>query len=165
MLRWIANLLRRRYRQVADLHDIGEGRVEIVGTIEALDLLHDPLTGDPCVAMEYRAWAPSTTVGLDGAVDGGRAYQIAARQAVDFVLQGGGSRVLVRPVAGDDVLEVHRALLRRFGVGLRAEVELVPAGASVRVMGRVMHRLGETGSPMRTEPWAAVVSAERVFVA
>ena len=127
--RWLERLW-RPYRPVAELGQLEayEGRVEIEGRVEALEDLRDPLSGELCTVLEYRAWPPATTVGMDGGTShGSRAYQVNARQAVDFVLVDGGVRVLVRTDPGEEVSALHQRLLQRYGVGLRAEAEMVRA--------------------------------------
>src|SRR5690606_19311435 len=125
-----------------------------------------PLTGEACVAVEYRAWPPSTTLGMDGATShAGRAFQLDARQAVEFVLVDATASILVRPPRGEDVGALHRDLLQRYGVGLRAETNHVPAGAQIRLEGRVTFVRGGKGSPLREETYVAVVDAERFWLA
>jgi hypothetical protein len=157
----------RRYRRVADLSALAslEGvRVEIEGEVDALDPLEDPLSGRPCVALDYHAWPPSTTMGMDGATAyGSRAYQVNAHQAVDFLLRQGQTRVLVQVAAGEDIASLHRRQLQRFGVGLRAEADIVPVGARVRLAGRVTHT-DHRGSPHRTAPWTTIVRADRLWL-
>lgn len=164
--RWLGRLWPRRYDRVPHLRQIRTGRVEIAGRVEPLETLDDPLTGETCVAIEYRAWPPSTTVGMDGAtVHAGRAFQLDARQAVEFVLVDTTGRVLVRPPPGEDIDELHRELLHRFGVGLRAETSHVPGGARIRVAGRVSFARSRRGSPLREEPYVAIVEADRFWLA
>jgi hypothetical protein len=162
---WLDRLL-RRYRAVAglgDLSTVGRGRVEVEGTIEGLELLADPIDGDPCVAMDYRAWPPSTTMGIDGGTSyGSRAYQVNAREATDFVLADGEARVLVVVDRGDDIGGLHRRMLAQFGVGLRAEVDVVSVGSRVRVAGELTEAWSR-GSPHRSSPYSAVVRADRVW--
>jgi hypothetical protein len=163
---WLGRLWRRRYRRIEALRSLERGRVEVQGRVEMLDALHDPLDGEACVAIEYRAWPPSTiSMGVDGATaHAGRAFQVGARQAVDFVIADETGRVLVRPAVGQDVSELHRDLVDRYGVGLRAETEHVPIGARVRVAGRVSFVRG-AGSPLRAEPYVAVIEADRFWLA
>ena len=112
--------------------------------------------------MEYRAWPPSTTVGVDGAaVVGARAFQIVASQAVEFLLESGGKSVLVRPQTGDEVAERHAALEAQYGLNLRTEVQCVVPGDAVRIEGRVSYVSPAGGSPMRSDPYRAVVDATR----
>lgn len=148
---------------VDDWSALGQGRVELVGDVEALTTLFDPLGGQAAVAMSYRAWPPSTTVGIDGATrHGSRAFEIRAQQAVDFLLVRGTDRLLVRPDPGDDIDSLHRDLVRRYGVGLRAEVEMVRPGDSLVVTGRVLEQYAAGGSPLRADPYLAAVGAERL---
>lgn len=154
--------LLRRVPFVADWGELPRGRVELEGVVEAIEPLVDPIGGEACVAMEYRAWPPSTTPGMDGTV-GGRAFQLEARQAVEFFLRNGEERVLVRPEGGSDVAELHRELLRTYGVNLRTDVRIVPPHAVVRVVG-TLGAVPSGGSPMRTEPFRATLVAERFWL-
>jgi hypothetical protein len=161
---WLERLWGKRYRVVPNLHEIGTGRVEISGIVQAVDLLRNPVSGEPCVAMEYRAWPPSTTVATDGATaHGSRAYQIKVRQATSFVLGDDYARVLVQVPAGVDIEAVHEDLLARHGVGLRTEVEMVQEGERLHVVGRVTHTSAGIVSPHRAEPHAATVAADRFW--
>jgi hypothetical protein len=163
---WFGRLWRRRYRRVANLHEIGTGRVDIAGVVEAVDSLHNPVDGAECVAMEYRAWPPATTAAIDGATaHGSRAYQICVRQAVDFVLADRFARVLVRTRGSVDIEAIHEDLLARHGVGLRTELETIEEGTRVRVLGRVCGSRATTGSPHRAEPYVATVDADRFWLA
>jgi len=138
------------------------GRVRLEGTVRALELLTEPVDGRRCVAMEYRAWPPSTTLGVDGAaVVGARAFQVAASQAVEFLLEAGGKSILVRPQSGDNVVERHAALEAQYGLNLRTEVQCVVPGDVVRVEGRVSYVTPAGGSPLRSDPYRAVVDATR----
>lgn len=163
---WLSRLWRPQQPSRTELGALATGaarRVEIEGRVEALAVLRDPLSGDPCVAVEYRAWPPATTIGMDGATaHAGRAYQVNAWQAVDFVLVGDGVRVLVRPEPGEDVGALHQSLLDRYGVGLRAESERLEAGQTVQVVGEVVHRSGGAGTPHRELPYAAIVRVEQL---
>ena len=164
--RWLGRLWPRRYRRVELLRQIQEGRIQVAGRVEPLETIEDPLTGEPCVAVEYRAWPPATTIGMDGATQhAGRAYQLDARQAVEFMLTDETASILVRPPVGEDVEAIHRELLQRYGVGLRAETEHVTAGAHIRLEGRVTYVRGEKGSPLREAPYAAIVEADRFWLA
>lgn len=138
--------------------------MQVEGTAEPVRVLHDPCSGDACVAVDYRAWPPSTTLGIDGGTaHNGRAYQLAARQAVDFQLREGPVSVLVRVDYGEDVAALHRRLQERFGVGLRAETEVVTPGARVGVAGRVRAR-ESFGSPHRSAPYTLAIDAERFWL-
>ncbi|MCA9707450.1 MAG: hypothetical protein KDK70_16480 [Myxococcales bacterium] len=165
--RWLQRLW-RPYRPIEELGALVGGRdprVEIEGRVEPVGHLVDPLTGEACIAIEYRAWPPATTLGLDGAsAHAGRAYQVNARQAVEFMLVDAGARVLVRPDPGEDVVGLHERLLERYGVGLRAETEAVLAGQRLRVAGQVVHRSQGTGTPHRELPYGAIIRAERIRV-
>jgi hypothetical protein len=160
-LAWYDRLL-RRVPFVEDWNALPRGRVELAGVVEAIDALSDPLSGEACVAIEYRAWPPSTTPGMDGTV-GGRAFEVQARQAVEFFLRNGEARILVRPETGSDIAELHRDLLRRYGVNLRADVRIVPPHAMVRVVGTA-RAVAPGASPMRAEPFRATLTAERIWL-
>lgn len=164
---WLQRLF-QSYQPVAELGALASSdstRVEIEGRVEALQSLRDPVSGEPCIMLEYRAWPPSTTIGMDGATShNSRAYQVNARQGADFVLSEGGVQVLVRADPGEDVAQLHQRLLGRYGVGLRAETEMVTDGQRLRVAGRVEHRRGSGGSPHRDLPYGAIVRAERIRV-
>lgn len=157
----------RRYRPVArlsDLLDMDGSRVEIEGYAEPVRSIEDPLTGKACVAIDYRAWPPSTTIGIDGATaHNGRAYQLAARQTADFVLTEGPVTVRVLVDEGEDVMGLHERLLERFGVGLRAETDNVPIGARIRVSG-VVQAEPQGASPHRSAPHTITLRAERFRV-
>lgn len=157
----------RRYQPVAglsDLLDMDGSRVEIEGYAEPVRPIEDPLTGEGCVAIDYRAWPPSTTIGIDGATaHNGRAYQLAARQTADFVLTEGPVTVLVKVDEGEDVMGLHERLLEQFGVGLRAETDNVPIGARIRVSG-VVQAEAQGASPHRSAPHTITLRAERFRV-
>ncbi|MEM7155980.1 MAG: hypothetical protein AAF799_24220 [Myxococcota bacterium] len=162
---WLRRLW-RPYQSVSELGGLVEttaSRVEISGSVECIDQIRDPLDGQPCVMIEYRAWPPSTTIGLDGATaHNSRAYQVNARQAVDFVLGDGSTQVLVRSDAGEDLAALHARLLQRYGVGLRAETEVVQVGQRLQVAGKVEYRRSGPGTPHRELPYEAIVRAERI---
>ncbi|MBK8263329.1 MAG: hypothetical protein IPK80_18540 [Nannocystis sp.] len=142
----------------------GDGReVEVHGVIEALATIPAPTTHEPCVAIEYRAWPESTTVGVGGAApEGSRAFQLDYFQAVDFVLVSAGARALVRLDRGQDLLAIHHGLLARFGVGLRHELRCLREGDRVGVIARI-ERTGPGASPMRSDPHLAVLTARRIW--
>lgn len=143
---------------------MGGDRVEVEGFADPVGRLEDPLSGGRCVAIDYRAWPPSTTIGIDGATaHNGRAYQLAAQQAVDFTLTDGPISVLVRVDTGKSVDALHTRLLEQFGVGLRAETDTVVSGARIRVAGRV-DRIPQAGSPHRTAPQTISLVADRFWV-
>jgi len=163
--RWLQRLW-RPYVEVPELGLLAAGtdrRVEIEGRIEALELLRDPLANEFGVALEYHAWPPATTMGIDGGSShSSRAFQVNARQALDFVLCEGAARVLIRTDPGEDVMALHDNLLRRYGVGLRAETELVEAGQRLKIAGVVEYRSAGAGTPHRELPYGAIVRAERI---
>jgi len=151
--------------RLSELFELEGARVEISGIAEPVQALQDPLSGQACVAIDYRAWPPSTTLGVDGAsAHNGRAYELAAFAASDFHLQEGPVSVLVRVEPGRDTVALHDQLQLQFGVGLRAETDVVPSGARVCVAGRV-EPLKRSGSPHRTQPHTLVVKASRIWLA
>ncbi len=165
MRRWIDRLL-GRVPQVDDWDALEVGPVEVRGTVRALETLEDPVDGTRCVALDYRAWPPSTTAGVDGAaVVGDRAFQVGSQQAVEFLLEAGGKSVLVRPERGDDVAARHASLEAQYGINLRTEIHRVCSGDEVRVRGRVVHVTPVGGDPHRVDPYRAVVEAERIRLA
>ena len=160
---WYDRLL-GRVPFIEDWGELQAGRVEVEGIVEAIETLVDPIDGDPCVAVEYRAWPPSTTLGMDGgSTVGGRAFQIEAGQAVEFALRQGERQLLVRPDPGRDVAALHRDLVRRYGVNLRADVHIVEPGTTLRIVGD-LQPAPTPGSPMRTDPFAAVLIADSLRI-
>lgn len=155
-----------RPRRLEHLPDIlGAGRDELVmlaGSVEALESIHDPVSGEVAVAIDYRAAPPNSIVGVSGALTAmSRAFQVTRQQAVDFVVGDGPHRVLVRVDRGTDLAAVHRDLLARHGIGLHTERVLVRPGARICVVGR---RLGARPvSPLRDEPYLGVVRAQRFW--
>lgn len=163
MKRWLDRILGRVPR-VTDWDQLEVGPAELAGSVQALEEIKDPVGGTRCVVLEYRAWPPSTTAGVDGAaVVGDRAFQVSALQAVEFLLQSRGRTVLVRPRPGEDIVARHAALEARYGISLRTEVQHVAAGDDVVVRGRVVHVTPT--SPHRTEPYKAVLEAESIRLA
>ncbi len=139
------------------------GQVELTGTVEAMDLLNDPITGEPCVVIEYRAWPPTTTLGIGGGlVGGGHGYVVHATQAVDFLLNDGSDRALIKVERGQDIVAIHGKLTARHGIELHTERRLVRAGTTVRVAGTIAHRGRMARSPHRREPHLLVIEAHRI---
>lgn len=136
--------------------------VQFAGAVEALEPIFDPVSGEAAVAIEYRAAPQSNVVGVAGALSVlSRAFVFTCQQATDFIVREGGHRVLVRVGRGSDLGEVHREMLARHGVGLHTERALVRPDARVCVIGR---RLGApANSPLRAEPYLAVVQAQRFW--
>ncbi|MGH1345185.1 MAG: hypothetical protein ACRBN8_26725 [Nannocystales bacterium] len=162
MPRWLDRLL-GRVPKIDDWDQLELGVFEVEGVVRALDVIVDPLGGARCVALDYRAWPPSTTAGVDGAaVVGDRAFQVAASQTVEFMLDAAGRSVLIRPQPGDDVAAVHRSLEAQYGFNLRAEVHCVSPGDAVVVRGKVVHVTPPGGSPHRADPHRAVIEAQQI---
>ncbi|MDC0670480.1 hypothetical protein [Nannocystis radixulma] len=153
----------RRLERLPDI--LGAARDELVtfiGAVEPLEAIHDPVSGESAVAIDYRAAPPHSVVGVAGALSViSRTFHVARQQAVDFLVVDGPHRVLVCVDRGTDLDAFHRDLLVRHGVGLRTERALVRPGARVCVIGR---RLGaRPTSPLRDEPYLAVVRAQRFW--
>ncbi len=162
MARWLDRLL-GRVPKVLDWDQLELGVFEVEGVVRALELIVDPVDGTRCVALDYRAWPPSTTSGVGGAaVVGDRAFQVVAAQAVEFMLEAQGRSVLIRPQHGEDVAARHRALEEQYGFTLRTEVQCVCAGDEVIVRGKVVHVTPPGGSPHRSEPHRAVIEAQQI---
>ncbi|MEZ4381174.1 MAG: hypothetical protein R3A79_07485 [Nannocystaceae bacterium] len=140
-----------------------EQLVELTGEIEALESIVDPIAGGRFVVLEYGAWPQSTTPGIDGASPtASSAFQLTCHQATDFVLVKGGKRLLIRVDRGRDVGELHGELIDRYGLSLRAEAHGIRGGDRVRVLGAI-ERLAAVGSPMRGDPYLAVIAAQRIW--
>jgi hypothetical protein len=156
--------LLRGYRKIGDFAELGAGRVELSGLAEILGELVDPVGGRPCIALEYHA-APPSSLSLQGPGISSRAFTVSVSQAVDFVLSDGSRRVLVRVAERqDDVASVHRHLLAEYGFALRTEVFTIGPGDRVSVRGWSDPDGIIVGSPYRTQSFAGVVRAERVWV-
>ena len=161
---WFQRLRRPRYRVVGSLHDLGKGLVDVTGVAQAIDGMRDPIRTEPCIAINYRAWPPSTTVGMDGATaHSSRGFQVDARQATDFLMVEQHARVLVRPDPGQDVASVHHELVVRYGVDLRTDVDVLHQGMRVRVLGKVIRDMTDGGAPHRNAPYQAVIAAHRFW--
>jgi len=163
---WLANLLsrfRRRYKPTP-LIAAATGWVEIVGTVEALEVLQCPLTGDDAVAVYYRAVVPGATsrsyAGLMG-----EAFHITSqgRQALDFLLRDDSGTALIRMDRGPDVVALHAQLSDRHGLELTADTELLRPGQHVQVRGYVTDQSAAT-SPHRRGPYAVVLDADEVTI-
>ncbi len=162
MPRWLDRLL-GRVPKVVDWDQLELGVFEVEGVVRALELIVDPVGGARCVALDYRAWPPSTTAGVDGAaVVGDRAFQVSAAQTVEFLLEAFGRSVLIRPQPGEDVAAIHEALEAQYGFNLRTEVQCVSPGDEVVVRGKVVHVTPPGGSPHRSEPHRAVIEAQQI---
>jgi hypothetical protein len=150
----------RRFRIpiVSDFSQIRPGRVELEGNVEPLSTLVHPITGEPCVALEYHA-SPPSALSVHGVPHSSRAFTVRAVQSVDFVLTDGARRVLVCvPDEQDDVLGMHRHLVEQHGLRLRVEIGSVVAGTRVRVRGRAS--ASSPGSAYRSIEYDAIIHAE-----
>ncbi len=161
-MRWLDRLLARgggyTSSRIAAIDAVAQA-VVLEGQIEALSVLHDPISSAPAVVLDYAARTPGFTQRYFGIHEGdGR---IAARQAVDFVLHDATGAALIEVEHGGDVGELHRRLRADFGIDLDAKVEHIAPGDRVRVRGRV-RALGDDGSPHRREPWTAIVVADEL---
>ena len=98
---WLSRLFSRRYERAQSIAGLETGRVEVSGRVEPLDELVSPLTGQPGVALHYRASTPSATRGAFGELPGhGLRLAMECSQAVDFLLRDESGAALVRVVAG-----------------------------------------------------------------
>ena len=162
MARWLDRLL-GRVPKVLDWDQLQLGVVEVEGVVRALEIIVEPVEGTRCVALDYRAWPPSTTSGVGGAaVVGDQAFQVVAAQTVEFMLESRGRSVLIRPQPGEDVAAMHQALEAQYGFNLRTEVQCVSAGDEVVVRGKVVHVTPAGGSPHRSDPYRAVIEAQQI---
>jgi hypothetical protein len=149
---------RFRVRRISDFSSLTPGSVELEGLVEALSTLSHPITGEPCVALEYHA-SPPSALSVHGIPHSSRAFTIKAVQSLDFVLSDGARRVLVRvPDEQDDVALVHRHLTEQHGLRLRVEIGAMVAGMRVCVRGHASP--SEPGSAYRSIDYVAVVKAE-----
>ncbi len=139
--------------------------VELVGIVKVFaSEVQCPISGRTGVALEYRAWPQSSTLGVDGlSANHSRAFELRCQQAVDFMLSDGNDQVLVRVDPGRDVATVHRDLSNRYGLSLRSEQALICEGTDVRVVG-VVASLCPDASPHRSEPYLAEVQARQFWV-
>lgn len=157
---WLDRLLGRP-QFIEDWSSLSKGLVELEGTVGMIEPLIDPLTGDSAVAVEYRAWPPSTMIGVDGAA--AQAFLVRASAAAEFLLEHDGMQLLVVPPKGDDIEASHRELLATYGVNVEVRSTLVVAGDRVRVVGTVDH-VNPIGSPHRADPYRAVIRAKRFWL-
>lgn len=150
------------YRKLGALSEIGPGRVEVEGEVEALSELAHPLSGEGVVALEYYVSPPSDlSVNVTGIAE--RAFTVEATQGVDFVLTDGSHRVLILVAEGaHDISTVHQHLLKEYGTRLRPKVLAVRAGDRVCVRGVAEPR--STESPYRSVEYLAVIRARRFWM-
>ncbi|KIG15317.1 hypothetical protein DB30_05744 [Enhygromyxa salina] len=156
-MRWLDRLLSRDGPYVATrINAIAElgTRVELCGEVEPLELLHDPIDGEPAVVLNYHAHRPGlaqryfSIQATEGAVE--------AYQGTNFLLRDDSGTALIQVQPGANLGKLHDNLRNEFGVDLRASIERIGPGDRVRVRGRVAERTDE-GSPHRREPWCVVV--------
>lgn len=161
-MRWLDRLLSRQRDPVARRIESvtrEDTRVELEGEVEALGLLHDPLTGQAAVILNYRARRPGLAPRYFGIQDSGGALD--AFQATNFLLVDGGGMALIEVAPGSDIAALHRRLSDEFGVDLRASTEHIGPGDRIRVRGRVRAWPDEQ-SPHRREPWSVIVRLDEV---
>ena len=139
--------------------------VELVGIVKVFaSEIQCPVSGHTGVALEYRAWPQSSTLGVDGlSANHSRAFELRCQQAVDFMVSDGSDHVLVRVDPGRDVATVHRDLSDRYGLALRSEQALIHEGTPVRVVGALV-ALSPTTSPHRSEHYLGEVRAQKFWV-
>jgi hypothetical protein len=159
---WLDRLLSRegpyQSRRIEAI-DCDDTRVELEGEVEALELLHDPVEGEPAVVLNYRAQRPGVAQRYFGIHEA--AGEIEGYQATNFVLRDESGAALIEVERGGDLAKLHRRLRDEFGVDLQVEVDHIAPGDRVRLRGRVRART-EEGSPHRREPWAVVVSLDEL---
>lgn len=163
-MHWFKRLFTREVdpepRRIEELHELGD-RVELVGRVESLSVLHSPLDHEPAVVIRYHG---RPTAGIDRQTPfAATGDSVDVHQAINFVLRDSSGAALIELDAGVDVGEVHQRLLDTYGAALELEVELICPGDAVRVQGHVRGR-SDGGSPHRREAWTAVVVAESVEV-
>jgi hypothetical protein len=162
VVRWLDRLLGRRggydRSQISAIAAVGQA-VELEGQIEALSVVHDPISGEPAVVLDYAARTPGITQRYFGIHEGEGG--ISAREAVDFVLRDSTGAALIEVDRGGDVGELHRRLQSDFGIDVDATTERVGPGDRVRIRGRV-RALEDRSSPHRREPWTTTVVAEEI---
>src|SRR5690554_4030822 len=161
-MRWLDRLLGRSggYSDcsISELAVVDQ-RVAIEGQVEALSVLHDPISGEPAVVLDYRARKPGVAQRYFGIDERDRG--ITATQAVDFVLRDPTGAALIEVARGGDVDALHQRMHEEFGIGLDATVDRIAAGDRIRVRGRV-RTVDDGSSPHRREPWTVVVMAEEL---
>jgi hypothetical protein len=156
-VRWLDRLLSREGpylpSQIGAVSGPGS-RVEVCGEVEALELLHDPIDGEPAVVLNYHAHRPALTQRYWGihSTEG----NVEAYQATNFLLRDPTGVALIHVQPGGDLAKLHDNLRNEFGVELQASVERIGPGARVRVRGRVGEQ-SDSGSPHRRVPWSVVV--------
>ncbi len=133
----------------------------VIGRVEALSTLPEPLTGEPCIAIEYRA-SPPSVLSVTGIPHSTRAYTVTARQSADFMLSDGTVtlRVDASELTNQDVGELHAHLLAEHGLGLEVSIATILPGDQVKVRGRVVNVL--EGDAYRTPPGTLRLIAEEV---
>ena len=162
-MRWLSRLLNRSTpaytpRRVDELSTVEEA-VELEGVVEAVEVLQDPLSGEPAVVLNYLARRPAAAQ-LYFSIQANEG-DIEAYQATNFVIRDDSGAALIEVAQGTDIAKLHAELLERFGVNLEAEIERVGPGERIRVRGRV-RRQATGGSPHRREAWTAVVTLDEL---
>lgn len=149
----LAMVLTRR-TNVADVRD---GRVEVAGTVRAADrTLTDPMTGDDCVAYEYRVTEERAI--KDDLVDWTRfGYREAGRDAVavPFRVEDDTGTVLVELGDADDVHSLDGAVTLYAPKGERihvADPDRTPAGLDVLFRRTDLTPTDDRGRVYRTDP-------------
>ncbi len=138
------------------------GWVEVRGTVEAIEPLQCPITGEDAVAIYYRAIAPGATSRAYAGLLGDTLHVSSqARQATDFLLRDRSGAALIRPEYGPDLQAIHHDLLGRHGLELQASAELLQPGQQIRVRGYVSEQTPDAG-PHRRGPYSLVIEADEI---
>jgi len=168
-VRWFERLFSKRVKspqpkRIADLDEPGE-LVELVGEVEALALLHDPVDHEPAVILHYHAGPTSHLRSLLNVeapfADTGGSLEV--HQATNFVLRDASGAALIEVDPGVDVGAAHQRMLGLYNALINVDIDLIAPGDRVRIQGRVRSGVAQ-GSPHRREDWSAVVRMESVEI-
>ncbi len=161
---WLSQLFSRFRRQYVPTELIASARgwVEITGTIEGLELLQCPITGDEAVAVYYRAIVPGAASRAYAGLLGDTLHVSSqAQQATDFILRDASGAALIRPKYGPNLQGIHQELLRRHGLELQAGSELLVPGERIVVRGFVAEHKDHS-TPHRRGPYNLVIDADEI---
>lgn len=160
---WLSRGLRTP--QVLPVHALEPGREAwLEGVIDPLELLTDPISGQPAVAVDYRAEVPSALGQIYPGLMGSSASTVHHLiQATDFLLRtpDGSVRVLPDPETTEgDTAALHRRLLELHGVELRARAHLLRPLQAVRLQVDVLD-VSEHHTE-RSVPWRATAQLRKL---